>query len=455
MRVDPFDFDLPPERIALRPAVPRDSARMLVVGADGALARRARLATCRTSCGPGDALVVNDTRVIAARLDGIRVRGEAVASIEATLIKRVDDSRWRALVRPAKKLKVGERIRFGEDGESMACLLALARRRGRGEGRRRAKSLLAFAFAGAALDEAIERLGQTPLPPYIAARRAPERAGPRRLPDDLRRRSRRGRGADRGAAFHRRAGRPHRGDAARASIASRCMSAPARFCPSRSRIRATTRCTPNGAASTRRPPRRSTQRATSGGRIVASGRPRLASARKRGGRSAAASAPFAGETSIFITPGYRFRAVDVLMTNFHLPRSTLFMLVGAFSGLETMRARLRPRDRRGLSLLLLRRRLPADRRLLAKSGRRRDSEAFSFSRRAPSTAPPGSAQLRRRAASSARPPSCRSARRRRSRRCIPSEVRALGADIVLGNTYHLMLRPARSGSPRSAACTSS
>ena len=155
---------------------------------------------------PGDALVVNDTRVIAARLEGVRVRGDAIASIEATLIERVDDCRWRALVRPAKKLKVGERIRFGDTRESMACLLAAldAEVEDKGEA---GEVLLRFHFAGAALDEAIERLGAPPLPPYIASRRAsvPERS--RRLSDDVRGQTRRGRGADCGAAFHSGAGR--------------------------------------------------------------------------------------------------------------------------------------------------------------------------------------------------------------------------------------------------------
>ena len=170
MRVDAFDFVLPPERIALAPANPRDSARMLVVGADGDLTD-AHVRDLPDFLTPGDALVVNDTRVIAARLEGVRVRGEAVASIEATLIERVDDCRWRALARPAKRLKVGERIRFGEASESMACLLAAldAEVEDKGEA---GEVLLRFEFTGAALDEAIERLGAPPLPPYIASRRA-------------------------------------------------------------------------------------------------------------------------------------------------------------------------------------------------------------------------------------------------------------------------------------------
>ena len=172
MRVDQFDFELPEERIALSPAHPRDSARLLVVAGDGALCDR-HVADLPDLLRRGDALVVNDTRVIAARLEGIRVRGDALAHVEATLIKRLDASRWRALARPAKKLKVGERIRFGETSESMACLLGAldAEVELRGED---GEVTLAFAFHGAALDEAIDRLGQAPLPPYIASRRTPD-----------------------------------------------------------------------------------------------------------------------------------------------------------------------------------------------------------------------------------------------------------------------------------------
>ena len=217
MRVELFDFDLPPERIALRPAHPRDAARMLVVAPDGGL-EDAQVLDLPRFLRPGDALVVNDTRVIAARLDGIRVRGDAVAAIEATLIKRLDGSRWRALVKPAKKLKVGERIRFGETRESMACLLAAldAEVEEKGEG---GEVTLRFDFHGAALDEAIDRLGAPPLPPYIAARRPVAASRSRRLSDDVRARGGRGRRADRRAAFHARADRPRSKRPARGSFA--------------------------------------------------------------------------------------------------------------------------------------------------------------------------------------------------------------------------------------------
>jgi S-adenosylmethionine:tRNA ribosyltransferase-isomerase len=334
MRVDAFDFDLPPERIALKPASPRDSARMLVVGADGALTD-ARVSDLPEFLRPRDALVVNDTRVIAARLDGIRVRGEAVAAIEATLIKRVDDCRWRALVRPAKKLNVGERIRFGEASESMACLLAAldAEIEEKGEG---GEVLLRFAFSGAALDEAIERLGAPPLPPYIAARRVPEEADRADYQTMF--------AAEAGAVAAPTAGL-HFTPALVSRIVERGVSlhrvtlhvGPGTFLPVKSEdtrdhavhaeegVIAPATAGALGAAR------------VAGGRIVSVGTTSariLESAADDNGRIR----PFDGETSIFITPGYRFRAVDVLMTNFHLPRSTLFMLVAAFSGLETMQA---------------------------------------------------------------------------------------------------------------------
>jgi S-adenosylmethionine:tRNA ribosyltransferase-isomerase len=333
MRVDLFDFDLPPERIALKPASPRDAARLLVVAPDGRL-EDAHAFDLPRLLRPGDALVVNDTRVIAARLDGIRVRGAAVAAIEATLIKRLDACRWRALVKPAKKLKVGEHIRFGETRESSACLLdALdAEVEAKDEG---GEVTLRFAFHGAALDEAIDRLGAPPLPPYIAARR-------RIAPSDR---------ADYQTMFAREEGAvaaPTAGLHFTPELIARVEAAGVRLF----------RLTLHVGAGTFLPVKADD---TTGhamhsewGRLDAATADALNAARARGGRVVAVGTtsarllesaagedgeirPFAGETAIFITPGYRFRAVDALLTNFHLPRSTLFMLVSAFSGLETMK----------------------------------------------------------------------------------------------------------------------
>ena len=332
MLVSLFDYDLPPERIALAPAEPREAARMLVVGPEGALLDR-RIADLPDFLRPGDALVVNDTRVIAARLSGVRVRGGAVAHIEATLIKRVDASRWRALVRPAKKLKVGERVRFGDSAESGACLLGAldAEVEEKGEA---GEALFNFAFSGAALDEAIDRVGEIPLPPYIAARRKPGEADRRDYQTVF--------AAEAGAVAAPTAGL-HFTPALLAHIAAAGASlhrvtlhvGAGTFLPVKAddtadhimhsesaRIDAATAQALNGVRE-------------NGGRIVAVGTTSLRtleSAADEEGRIR----PFCEETAIFITPGYRFKAVDLLLTNFHLPRSTLMMLVSAFSGLDTI-----------------------------------------------------------------------------------------------------------------------
>jgi S-adenosylmethionine:tRNA ribosyltransferase-isomerase len=334
MRVDAFDFVLPAERIALAPANPRDSARMLVVGPDGDLTD-AHVRDLPDFLTSSDTLVVNDTRVIAARLEGVRVRGEAVASIEATLIERVDDCRWRALTRPAKRLKVGERIRFGEASESMACLLAGldAEVEDKGEA---GEVLLRFEFAGAALDEAIERLGAPPLPPYIASRRALS-------PSDR---------ADYQTMFAAEPG------AVAAPTAGLHFTPPlvARLA---ARGVALHKVTLHVGAGTFAPIRvedtRDHKMHSEWGSISAATAEALNAVRDGGGRVVCVGTtsarlvesaadengrlrPFSGRTDIFITPGYEFRCVDALMTNFHLPRSTLFMFVSAFSGLDTMRA---------------------------------------------------------------------------------------------------------------------
>ena len=170
MRTDLFDFDLPPENIALRPASPRDSAKMLVVQGDGVLRDR-HVCELPDWLEAGDQLVVNDTRVIAAQLKGRRIGRDTEPKIEATLSKRLDGSRWQALVKPAKKLAAGDRIRFGNEGK--VCLLGHLDAEVEAKGSEGEVTLL-FSFHGPTLDQAIAELGTTPLPPYIASRRAPD-----------------------------------------------------------------------------------------------------------------------------------------------------------------------------------------------------------------------------------------------------------------------------------------
>src|SRR3954463_1611516 len=170
MRTDLFDFNLPAENIALRPATPRDSARLLVVQPDASLQDRV-VTDLPSLLAPGDQVVVNDTKVIAAQLTGRRLGRATEPKIEATLIKRLDGSRWQALVKPAKKLASGDRIRFGNEGK--VCLLGHLDAEVEAKGAE-GEVTLSFSFHGPALDSAIADLGATPLPPYIASKRAPD-----------------------------------------------------------------------------------------------------------------------------------------------------------------------------------------------------------------------------------------------------------------------------------------
>jgi len=332
MRTDLFDFELPAESIALRPAEPRDAARLLVVDDRGGLTDRTvrDLPQCLRR---GDQLVVNDTRVIAAQLSGRRVGRDLEVHIDATLIKRLDGSRWQALVKPAKRLVAGDRLRFGNEGK--VCLLGNldATVEHKGEG---GEVTLAFAFHGPVLDQAVADVGAPPLPPYIASRRAPDG----RDADDYQTMF----AAHEGAVAAPTAGL-HFTPALEAAVRAAGIDihritlhvGAGTFLPVKAEDTVDHRMHAEwGAISAETASALNAARAA-GGRIVAVGTTSLRlleSAADEDGRIA----PFGGETSIFITPGYRFRAVDVLMTNFHLPRSTLFMLVAAFSGLDTMKA---------------------------------------------------------------------------------------------------------------------
>jgi S-adenosylmethionine:tRNA ribosyltransferase-isomerase len=334
MRVDLFDFDLPQERIALRPADPRDSARMLVVPAGGAPFEDRGVRDLPSFLREGDALVVNDTRVIHARLSGFRERGESRARIDATLIERLSQNEWRALVRPAKKLGLGERVRFGALAENSACLLSSldARVAEKGEN---GEIIFAFDLSDAALEDAIEALGAMPLPPYIAGKR----------PADARDET------DYQTLFAAEAG-------AVAAPTAGLHFTPELISAIEARGVRLHRVTLHVGAGTFLPVKVEDTQAHEmhfeRGVLSAETAAALNEARARGGRIVAVGStalrclesaaredgriePFSGATNIFITPGYRFRAVDVLLTNFHLPRSTLFMLVCAFCGLDRMR----------------------------------------------------------------------------------------------------------------------
>ncbi|WP_029356076.1 tRNA preQ1(34) S-adenosylmethionine ribosyltransferase-isomerase QueA [Bosea sp. 117] len=334
MRVDLFDFELPPERIALRPVSPRDAARMLVVRpGDTHELTDAHVRDLPELLAPGDALVVNDTRVVPARLNGVRHRaGGSDVRVEAMLHKRVAPDAWLALARPGKRLAIGDRIHFG--GENEACLLGTldATVAEKGEG---GEIRLQFDLSGPALDEAIATVGHIPLPPYIAAKR----------PDDLRDR------ADYQTMFAD----------AEGSVAA--PTAGLHFTPQLvERLAArgieTHRVTLHVGAGTFLPVKADDTSAhrmhAEWGEISAVTADALNAVKARGGRvvsvgttatrllESAASEEgrlkaWHGETDIFITPGTRFRFIDGMLTNFHLPRSTLVMLVAAFIGHEAQK----------------------------------------------------------------------------------------------------------------------
>ena len=331
MRTDLFDFELPPESIALRPAHPRDAARLLVVQPGAALQDR-RVSDLSQVLRPGDQLVVNDTKVIPAQLAGRRVGRDAEPHIEATLIKRLDGSRWQALVKPAKKLIEGDTIRFGNEGR--VCLLGHLDAQVEAKGDN-GEVTLTFSFHGPTLDQAIADVGAPPLPPYIASKRTPDAQD----------------SSDYQTMFA-----VHEG--AVAAPTAGLHFTPALEAALQARDIAIHRLTLHVGAGTFLPVKADDtaehKMHSEWGTISAETAAALNAARAAGGRivavgttslrllESAADAdgtikPFSGDTDIFITPGYRFRAVDALMTNFHLPRSTLFMLVSAFSGLDTMK----------------------------------------------------------------------------------------------------------------------
>ena len=328
MRVDAFDFDLPADRIALRPARPRDAARMLLVeGRDGRLSDRG-VRDLPALLSPGDVLVFNDTRVIPARLEGIRPArpGEAGegARIGATLHKRIDLRRWQAFVRNGKRLRQGDAIRFPADVGAIA------------ESRLPDGSWTLTFQGEEPVELLLERAGQMPLPPYIAGKRDT---------DDQDR-------SDYQTMFATE-------DGAVAAPTAALHFTPELIAALEERGVEREMLTLHVGAGTFLPVKADDtddhQMHAEWGTIDAATAERLNAVRSAGGRVIAVGTtvlrllesaadendvirPFAGDTSIFITPGYRFRAVDGLMTNFHLPKSTLFMLVSALMGLEVMQA---------------------------------------------------------------------------------------------------------------------
>jgi S-adenosylmethionine:tRNA ribosyltransferase-isomerase len=316
MRVDQFDFTLPPERIALRPASPRDSARMLVVRPGGSEDRI--VSELPALLRRGDVLVFNDTRVIPAQLEGRR--GDA--RIGATLHKREGAREWRAFVRNARRVRLGDRIDFG------AGVHAVAVEKG-------ADGTILLAFEGAERVEVLlERAGHMPLPPYIAGKRPADA----RDAEDYQTMFAREEGAVAAptAALHFTPDLVAALDAAGIERETLTLHVGAgTFLPVKADEVSQHRMHAEWGRITSAAADRLNAAHAEGRRIIAVGTTSLRLLESAAGENGLVR-PFEGDTSIFITPGYRFRAVDGLLTNFHLPRSTLFMLVSALMGLERM-----------------------------------------------------------------------------------------------------------------------
>lgn len=333
MRVELFDFDLPEENIALRPANPRDSARFLVVRPDSTpVLADHRVSELADFLKPGDALVFNDTKVIPAQLEGVRHReGAGGQQVSATLHMRSEPDVWKAFAKPGKRIKIGDRIEFGHSAETcqLGSLMATVEEKGEG-----GEVTLRFDLSGPALDEAIMSVGHIPLPPYIAAKRAEDEKDRQDYQTIYAREE--GAVAAPTAGLHFTPDLFAKLDAAGIERHFVTLHVGAgTFLPMKVDDTVDHKMHQEiGYVSAETAEKLNAVKAR-GGRIVCVGTTSL-----RLIESAAVEdgtiKPWSGPTGIFITPGYRFRAVDMLMTNFHLPKSTLFMLVSAFCGLETM-----------------------------------------------------------------------------------------------------------------------
>ncbi|RLQ89457.1 tRNA preQ1(34) S-adenosylmethionine ribosyltransferase-isomerase QueA [Notoacmeibacter ruber] len=335
MKTDLFDFDLPEHAIALRPAEPREAARLLEVrpGAPDAL-NDARIKDLPDILRPGDALVFNDTKVIPAQLEGVRQReGALPARISATLHMRLDLARWKAFVRGAKKLQPGDRILFGsaQSADPSGVLSAAVEEKGDG-----GETTLVFDLSGAALDEALHALGEVPLPPYISGKRTADERDRADYQTIYAREN--GAVAAPTAGLHFTDAMMERLDSAgieRHFVTLHVGAGtflPVKVENTNDHVMHSERGTLSGETA-----EALNRVRANGGRVVAVGTTSLRLLESAADEAGQLSA-WSGATDIFITPGYRFRVIDVLMTNFHLPRSTLFMLVSAFSGLDTMQA---------------------------------------------------------------------------------------------------------------------
>ena len=323
MQVDDFDFDLPESLIALRPAQPRDTARLLHIPVQGDLGNRI-MRDLPDLLRAGDALVVNVTKVIPARLLGVRHRdGAEGAKTEITLTERLGPVDWKCFLKPAKRVKDGDIIRFGD-------VEAIVSSRTGGEAQ------LSFQISPESMETTLADLGTMPLPPYIAGKRAPDAQDNEDYQTLFARED--------GAVAAPTAGLHFTPDLVTALKAKGISFhevtlhvGPGTFLPVKVDNIAEHKMHGEWGQVSQETAAALREVKAQGGRVVCVGTTSLRLL-ESAARETGTIQPFEAVTDIFITPGFKFKAADMLMTNFHLPRSTLFMLVSAFSGFERMKA---------------------------------------------------------------------------------------------------------------------
>ena len=319
--LDEFDFELDPERIALRPVSPRTAARLLVA------TRRAEadstIAELPVWLRQGDLLVFNDTKVLPARIVGERVRADVRDPVEATLLKDLGHGRWRLLAKRLRRFAPGDRLEFGDGLRAVVEAV---------EG---GAATVAFSSEGDAFREALAEVGEMPLPPYIARRRAPDDRDRADYQTVFARRPGAVAAPTAGLHFDEELLRRLHSRGVRTAVVTLHVGG-ATFLPVRASRAEEHRMEPEWGSITESAAKSIAAARAGGGRVIAVGTTTLRLLESAVSAAGQASA-WSGHTTLFIRPGHRFRAVDALFTNFHLPRSTLFMLVGAFLGVERMR----------------------------------------------------------------------------------------------------------------------
>ncbi|WP_290691008.1 MULTISPECIES: tRNA preQ1(34) S-adenosylmethionine ribosyltransferase-isomerase QueA [unclassified Haematobacter] len=320
LRLSDFDFDLPDDLIATRPVRPRSAARLLVAEGDRISDRR--VSDLVTLLRPGDRLVLNDTKVIPARLSGLRIRGEVSARVEVTLLEATASGGWRVLARPLRKLKPGDILIFSDRLSAEV------------QERNEADAVIAFNLTGGDFDTALAEAGSMPLPPYIAAKRPADEQDKEDYQTVFARRS---------GAVAAPTASLHFDEPLLAALAERGVAfshvtlhvGAGTFLPVKVEDVTTHRMHAEWGEVTARAAEEIAATRAQGGRVIPVGTTalRLIESASRGGEIA----PWEGETDIFIYPGFRFHATDGLITNFHLPKSTLLMLVSALMGMDRMR----------------------------------------------------------------------------------------------------------------------